>query len=71
MPERTDRELLLQFCASLTLAEHTGDVSNDVVYVLQELKMPQSVIDAEWEDLGIELGKLGVTTLYGTQLRED
>ncbi len=64
----SDRELLLSLCGSLTICDHMGDVSNDVHDVLKRLNMPKSVLDAEWEDLGKELGKFGVKTLYGTDL---
>ena len=62
------RQMLLQLCGSLTLCDHMGDVSNDVLEVLTRLGMPESVLNAEWEEVGKELGKLGVTTLYGTKL---
>ena len=64
----SDRELLLSLCGTLTLADHMGDVSNDVLYVLKKLGMPKEVLEAGWENLGEELGKLGVQTLYGTKL---
>ena len=65
-PDLSDRELLLSLCASLTLCDHMGDVSNYVYPVLKRLKMPSSVLNADWEDLGKELGKLGVKTIWGT-----
>jgi hypothetical protein len=58
--------LLLQFIASLTIADHLGDVAEDIRVVLDRLG-----IDVEWDDLsdlGTELGLLGVTTLHGTSL---
>jgi hypothetical protein len=64
------RGLLLALCASLTLADHIGDVSNEVHEVLKRLEMPAEVLDADWEDVGLELGKLGIRTLWGTELTE-
>jgi hypothetical protein len=64
-----DRELLLSFIASLTLADHMGDVADDVNCVLKRLGM--EIEWDEWADLGDEMAKLGVKTLYGTSLRDD
>lgn len=66
---QTDREILLQLIGSLTLCDHMGDVSNDVETALKRIDL-----DIEWADLdelGTELGKRGVTTLYGTPLASD
>lgn len=41
------RNLILQFIGSLTLADHMGDVADDIQYVLKKLGMN----DIEWEDL--------------------
>jgi hypothetical protein len=60
------RDLLLSFIGDLTLADHMGDVSNDITQVLKRLG-----IDIEWDelnDLRKQLGKMGVKTLYGTTL---
>lgn len=60
------RELLLSFIGSLTLAEHMGDVAEDVQEVLNRLG-----ITDDWEDLselGDILGRMGVKTIYGTGL---
>src|ERR1700747_931528 len=62
------RHTRLWLCASLTLADHMGDVSDDVYYVLKQLEMPPEVLNSEGKDLGKELGKLGITTLYATEL---
>ena len=62
------RDLLLSLVGSLTLCDHMGDVSNAVDECLKRVGMPQEVLDADWKDLGKELGKLGVKTLYGTEL---
>lgn len=61
--------LLLQFIASLTLCDHLGDVADDINCVLKRLDY-----NIKWDDLselGDELGKLGITTLYETSLREE
>ena len=63
------RKLILQFIGSLTLADHMGDVSNDIEYVLIKLGVPVA-----WEDLsslGDALGKMGITTLHGTSLVDE
>lgn len=66
------RDLMLQFIASLTLCDHMGDVSNDVWYVMKKLDLPKSVLDADnFDELRKELHKLGVTTLYGTQIGDE
>ena len=64
-----DNELLLQFIASITLADHLGDVWDDVDAVLKKLE-----IDYEWDDssdLGQWLGKNGITTVSGTSLIDE
>lgn len=60
------RELLLSFVGSLTLCDHMGDVADDVNLVLERLGMQVSW--GEWSDLGRQLAKQGVKTLYGTRL---
>lgn len=65
-----EHKLLLELIASLTLADHMGDVSSDVYTVLKRLDM-QEAVEAEWEGLIGVLGKMGVTTLYGTSLGDD
>jgi len=62
------RNLLLSLIGSLTLCDHMGDVSNAVDECLRRVGMPEDVLESDWEDLGKELGKLGVRTLYGTDL---
>lgn len=72
------KELLLSFIASLTLADHLGDVFEDVdtvfemigVEVPEEVKYPE---EGEYnEGLGEWLAKeYGVKTLYGTSLVND
>lgn len=63
------RALILAFVGSLTLADHMGDVSNDVEQVLKLLGV--KIEWYEWGELGSALGKMGVTTLYGTSLSDD
>jgi fibrillarin-like rRNA methylase len=63
------RLLLLQFIGSLTLADHMGDVSNDVSDVLE--RMGVEIEWDEWEDLRSKLGAMGITTLHGTSLKDD
>lgn len=63
------RNLLLQFIGSLTLADHLGDVGNDIETVLKRLDLK-----IDWDEpheLGQALGKMGITTLYGTRLLEE
>ena len=59
-------ELILQFVASYTLADHLGDVSDDVDVLLKKIGFNE-----EWDDemeLCDLLAKKGITTLYGTSL---
>jgi hypothetical protein len=61
--------LLLKFIASLTLADHLGDVADDMRKVMQ-----LAGIDIEWDswdELAEALAERGVTTLYGTTLASD
>lgn len=60
------RAMVLSFIGSLTIADHTGDMSNDIVEVLKILE-----VNVEWDDLsdlGRALGKMGIKTLRGTEL---
>jgi hypothetical protein len=71
MPETVDeyRALLLSFIASLTLCDHMGDVAGDVQDVLKRIDLK-----IEWDEmyeLGRALGKMGVKTLYNTELGSD
>ena len=61
--------LLLSFIASMTLCDHMGDVGSDVTFVLRQLGM--EIEWNEWWELGDELDKMGIKTLYGTSLRDD
>jgi hypothetical protein len=60
------RMLLLQFIGSLTLCDHMGDVADDVNEVMK--RMGVKIKWDDWSDLGKSLHKLGVATLYGTEL---
>lgn len=62
------RALALQFAASLTLADHLGDVSESLDKFLREAGVPMAWED--FPDLQRQLAARGVTTLYGTSLRE-
>ena len=70
-PETADeyRALVLSLIGSLTLCDHMGDVSNDVQAVLDRLGI--NIEWYEWHDLGDALGRMGVTTLYGTSLVDE
>lgn len=66
----TDRDILLQLIASLTLCDHMGDVCDSIQKTLDLL----SIKVDEWNDLyelGSVLGKMGITTLYGTELWDE
>ena len=66
---RNLRGILLQLVASLTLAEHMGDVATCVRVTLNRLGME---IDwADLDELALALGKMGVTTLHGTKMHVD
>ena len=59
-----ENELLLSFIKSLCLADHIGDVGNDIDTVLR-LKLE---MDIEWEDLNDlynKLDKRNIKTLFG------
>lgn len=64
-----DRKLLLSFIASLTLADHLGDVGNDIQTVLYRLGITEPW--DELDELGNILSKMGVKTLHGTELSSD
>lgn len=59
------RKLLLQLIGSLTLCDHMGDVSNDVVDVLDRMGIDWGDC---WEDVPKLLHGMGITTLVGTPL---
>lgn len=62
------KTILLQLIASLTLADHMGDVSNSMDTALR-----LAGVDIDWNDfseLQQSLYNLGVTTLHGTSIGE-
>ena len=58
--------IFLKFLASLTLADHLGDVWNDVDQAIEQFGIDG--LDPTWEEHELQhvLGARGVTTLYGT-----
>ena len=67
-------KILLQFLASLCFCDHMGDVSNDIIAVLNRMNIhiDQEDEEKEWpEPLQSTLRKMGVCTLYGTSLVEE
>jgi hypothetical protein len=64
-----DHGLLLKLIASLTLADHLGDVVDDVRKVLQLAEI--EIEWDSWEELAEALAERGITTLYGTSLARD
>lgn len=70
MSEPDYKQLLLQFIGSLTMCDHMGDVGEDVEKVLKLAKIDIDEWE-DWSDLRNSLGKMGVTTLYGTELGSD
>ncbi len=61
------KKILYQFIASLTLAEHMGDVSNDVMAVL-DFMGDDELSDSDWYTLRQLLHERGITTLFGTEV---
>jgi hypothetical protein len=61
--------LILSFIGSLCLADHMGDVSNEIDTVLKVLGHDHGWDD--FEELMTWLGKRGVTTLNGSPLLLD
>ena len=69
----TDREILLSLCASLTLCDHMGDVSEDVDAALELAGI--KIGDDNDDDWGTRVARtlhgLGVKTLYGSEVASD
>jgi len=66
---RTNDELVLQIAASLTLADHLGDISNAIQFAVS-----RAGYDITWssaDELYEKLSRLGVTTVNGTHLGEE
>jgi hypothetical protein len=68
------KEILLKLCASLTLADHMGDVARSVIYALELAKIDLDHGDGN-EDWNVVVGealhKLGVTTLHNSSIGVD
>ena len=62
--------VLLQFIASLTVADHLGDVAKNIQQVLKRTGLLEGEKWVTLEDLNTLLAKRGVTTLMGTSLGE-
>lgn len=65
------RALLLNFVASLMLCDHMGDVSNDMLIVLEDLGVKVEDMDEggrEWGSLPRQLHQMGARTLYGSEI---
>jgi len=73
------KTILLRFIGSLSLADHMGDVSNDVDEVLKQIGEGPLLDEVEALDDDGEffpavrkvLHKRGITTLYGTALGDE
>lgn len=63
-----DRDILLQLIGSITLADHIGDVAEDVWYALKKIGIPPPADIGALNELGDWLGSQGITTLYGSSL---
>lgn len=67
----SDRELLLSFIGSVSLADHMGDAANSVVTLLERLEIATPLADDSfdwWSGLRRDLHALGVKTLSGSEL---
>jgi hypothetical protein len=67
MAEPDYKQLLLSLIRSLGLADHMGDVAEDVQKILQEIDDPLAKV--EWEDLsdlGSKLSDRGIKTVWGS-----
>lgn len=77
MREMTDRQILINLIASLSLADHMGDVANDAETALKRAGIPFNYSEYEgdedwWPRLARWLAKEhGATTLYGTTFSDD
>jgi hypothetical protein len=68
MSEQDYKTLLLQFIGSITLADHLGDVGNDINHLLKRMSLDISWSD--WPELALALHDMGISSLYGTPLAE-
>ncbi len=71
MVKPNHKAILLQLCASLTLADNLIDVGDDVVFALSSIGIEIEEMDDWQEDVATKLAKMGVKTLYGTNLELD
>lgn len=76
MTQSTDRQILINLIAGLSLCDHMGDASSDAYEALKQLgiKVPDGVDDGDDDSksLGQWLAEAhGATTLYGTSLLGD
>jgi hypothetical protein len=65
------RKILLNLCASLTLADHLGDVCGYVCEAMMQagvLTKEEEADIGEMHELASWLHELGATTLYGTSV---
>lgn len=65
------REVLLSLIGSLTLADHMGDAANDIWAALRRIGLEPPDTVSDLTDLGQWLGRMGIRTLYGTELSDD
>jgi hypothetical protein len=63
------QEILLKLIASLTLCDHMGDVSNEIIDVLEKIGFTyENDGEEEFECLQKALHFRGITTLNGTEI---
>lgn len=68
---KNPKQICLELIASLTIADHMGDVSNELYEALRQLgEVPPDDLE-ELHELGSWLGSKGITTLYGTSMKDD
>lgn len=68
----TDRTMLLQLCASMTLAEHSGDIADDVYKVLFWAGVVVEASDGDWQsDVQKALHRMGIGTVYGSSVGDE
>lgn len=70
----TDREILINLIAGLSLADHLGDVYEDCEKALElaGVEVPSTFDPDHWQHLAYFLSReLGATTIWGTPLMDD
>lgn len=65
-----DRDFLLRVVGSLAICEDLSDVADVVGIILEKVGMTD-IVWSDLAELGTELGKRGITTVWGTKLGED